>query len=404
MIQKRSTWLQLSLINLFVLATLGTLLRSKILFPLGFINYSNLLQAHSHFAFGGWVTVVLFTLLTYDLLPPEKSTTPKYTWLLIATNVSSWAMALLFPPMGYNWVTIIFSTLFIFSTYAFTAVFLKDLRHTQQSSSVKLLCRVALWSLVISSVGPYSLAYIMATKDFNIVLFKDSIYTFLHFQYNGFFTLAVFALLFSRMQTETTPIRRFSVCLALSVLPTLFFSFLWHPSVIFRIVAIIGCIFLALVVYYFFAFMHRGRRFIQIQPGFIQVLWFIALGAFLLKTILQAGTIYKPLGTLVFGSRPVIIGFLHLVFLGFVTVFLLGYIYRYAARCTPWLKFGIISFTIGVALQEVLLGTQGLMTLFKSNDQHFPLLLWLAAILLMLSALVIALSYKRYDKEKREAH
>lgn len=398
MMSQKPFWLRVSLINLFVVAFLGTLLRSKILFPLKFINYSNLLQSHSHFAFGGWVTVVLMTLLVYDLLPPEQSSKRKYFWLLMSTNITAWGMAVFFPPFGYNWLTVIISTAFIFSTYAFTAVFLKDLKQTYNSYSVKLLSKVALWSLVISSVGPYSLAYIMATKKFNLVLFKDSIYAFLHFQYNGFFTLAVFALLFARIAKETKNIKLFSVFLAISVLPTLFFSFLWHPDVIFRVIAYIGGITIVFIVYYFFAFMHQGRRFIQKQPGFIQVLWFIALGCFLLKTILQAGTLYKPLGTLVFGSRPVIIGFLHLVFLGFVTIFILAYIYRYATRCTPLFKAGVIGFTIGIAFQELLLGTQGVMTMLKLNDKLFAILLWVAAIWMCVSALIMALAYRKPDE------
>lgn len=394
MLSKKSFWLHFSLFNLFVVALLGTLLRSKILFPLKFINYSNLLQAHSHFAFGGWVTVVLMTLMVHDLLPPEKSSARKYIWVLMATNLTAWGMALFFPPMGYNWLTVIISTLFIFSTYAFTAIFLKDLRQTSHSYSVKLLSKVALWSLVLSSVGPYSLAYIMATKKFSLVLFKDSIYTFLHFQYNGFFSLAVFALLFARMATETRSMRLFATFLAVSVLPTLFFSFLWHPDLIFRVIAYLGGVVLLFVVVYFFAFMHEGRRFIQRQPGFIQFLWFIALGCFLLKSVLQAGTLYQPLGTLVYGSRPVIIGFLHLVFLGFVSLFILAYIYRYAAHHTKWFKAGLIGFSIGIAFQEILLGTQGLMTLFQSNDKLFALLLWVAAIWMCLSALLMAVSYR----------
>lgn len=403
MVANKTFWLRMSLFNLFVVAFLGTLLRSKILFPLKFINYTNLLQSHSHFAFGGWVTVVLMALLVYELLPPHVANQRKYFWLLMATNLTAWGMALFFPPFGYNWLTIIISTAFIFSTYAFTFVFLKDLRQTDHPYSVRIMSQVALWSLVISSIGPYSLAYIMATKKFNLVLFKDSIYAFLHFQYNGFFTLAVFALLFARMARETTAMRRFATFLALSVLPTLFFSFLWHPDAIFRVIAYLGGITLVFVVFYFFAFMHEGRRFIQRQPVFVQVLWFIALGCFLLKTILQAGTLYQPLGVLVFGSRPVIIGFLHLVFLGFVSLFILAYIYRYAAKCTGGFKAGLILFAIGVAFQEVLLGIQGLMTLFKLNDRLFAQLLWVAAIWMCISALIMAITYRKGTDMAKDA-
>jgi hypothetical protein len=51
----------------------------------------------------------------------------------------------------------------------------------------------------------------------------------------------------------------------------------------------------------------------------------LSIGAFVLKMVLQSLTIFAGVGNAVFGDRPVIIGFLHLVFLGFVSPFILAY-------------------------------------------------------------------------------
>jgi hypothetical protein len=59
----RKKWLQFSLFNLFLVALLGLTLRYKIAFSLPFIDQQFLLHGHSHFAFAGWVTQALMTLL-----------------------------------------------------------------------------------------------------------------------------------------------------------------------------------------------------------------------------------------------------------------------------------------------------------------------------------------------------
>lgn len=53
-----------------------------------------------------------------------------------------------------------------------------------------------------------------------------------------------------------------------------------------------------------------------------------ALSAFALslKFLLQLGSTYPPLSTLAFGFRPIVIAYLHLVLLGVITIFIIGYI------------------------------------------------------------------------------
>ena len=56
-------WFRLVLFNLCVLAFAGFLLRYKINFPLPAIQQANLLHAHSHFAFSGWIGFVLYIII-----------------------------------------------------------------------------------------------------------------------------------------------------------------------------------------------------------------------------------------------------------------------------------------------------------------------------------------------------
>ena len=59
-----------------------------------------------------------------------------------------------------------------------------------------------------------------------------------------------------------------------------------------------------------------------IKPArIILTLSFLALT---IKFMLQSGSVIPSLSTLAFGFRPIVIGYLHLVLLGFTTLFLLG--------------------------------------------------------------------------------
>jgi len=56
-LRSKSFWISLSVLNLCIVALLGVILRSKILFNLPGLDYNHLLKVHSNFAFGGWVRI-----------------------------------------------------------------------------------------------------------------------------------------------------------------------------------------------------------------------------------------------------------------------------------------------------------------------------------------------------------
>lgn len=396
MINKRSFWLTLALINLCIVAFLGFTLRSKILFPLPFIDYSSLLSAHSHFAFGGWVGLALMTLLIYDVLPPSASQRKIYQWILWGIETSSLGMAFFFPFMGYNQLTILVSDLYVASAVVFVPIFIRDVSKSAIDRNVKLLSVSAVVSLMLSFIGTAGLVYIIVTKSGASLLYRDSIYTFLHFQYNGFFTLSVFALLINSIAKKSIVINKnaqiFSLMLSLSVVPALFLALLWHNKSIFYLLAAVGCFFILASLFYLFFFL-KSISFHKIFPRRIERTFLIfSTISFILKMLLQVGTIFPQLGNAVYGDRPVIIGFLHLVFLGFVTFFLLAVLIDngYFIRRNKVILYPFIVFSTGIIANEVLLAIQGFGVLLRTNDEIFKWLLWGAAIILFSGALLIA--------------
>ena len=100
----------------------------------------------------------------------------------------------------------------------------------------------------------------------------------------------------------------------------------------------------------------------NIRDPMASLLFRLALMSFVVKTILKAGTVIPELGQAVFGLRPIIIGFLHLVFLGLVSFYILSeYIRRQVLDTGKALSRNAINgFMASVVAQETILPVQGI--------------------------------------------
>ena len=107
MFGSKNKWITIALINLSVVALLGVILRCKILFTIRCIDFKNLLQSHSHFAFGGWITLCLLALMTYEILPENVHSKPVYKWLLTGILICAVGMLVSFPFIGYAFISIL---------------------------------------------------------------------------------------------------------------------------------------------------------------------------------------------------------------------------------------------------------------------------------------------------------
>lgn len=399
-------WIGIALINLAIVALLGFTLRCKMLFSIPFINFKYLLHAHSHFAFGGWVTVALLALMTFQILPRQMNRRPVYKWLLTGTLLTSYGMLLSFPFEGYATASIICSTLFIFVAYAFAFVFTRDVLKTEATKSVKLLSIAAVLYAALSSVGPFTLAYLMASKSSESYLAKDAIYTYLHLQYNGFFTLAVFALLLHYLKQENKHTWRFSLLLNASIIPSMFISYLWHYDAgIVWLIAAIGCLLILSSLVVFFPMLRSLQPFFGNLQKSVRTIGAISMLAFVLKLFFQVLTIIPALSAMVFTNRPIIIGFLHLVLLGFVSLYLLAhFIQTNLLAFRGMIPFAITVFIIGVIVNELILFVQGLGVMLMMSSGIVNWLLLGAAVLLLFGAAMTAVFQWRLSRAFQTNH
>jgi len=389
-------WASTSLLNFCIVGLLGVILRSKILFDLPWINYLNLLDAHSHFAFGGWITLALLMLFVRELLPEPYRNKNVYQWMLGSIFLSS-AGALLATTLGAEVLKGFFSGLFIITSYIFSWTFIKHIRKAVVTKTVYLLSVSAIVCLILSSLGPIMLSCLHALRSVQSIYYRDALYIYLHFQYNGFFTLAVFALFFKKLypkiqKKDQKNFYWFALLLCLSTLPSLFLSFLWQaPNTTFRVIASAGSILVFASVAWFIISSFSVFKLYRLVRGPLISLILLATGAFILKMVLQSLTIFTGIGNAVFGDRPVIIGFLHLVFLGFVSPSILAY-YTQEKILNVKVKLAVhaqIIFIVFVACNEIALMLQGVGAMFLKSSHWFSWSLWVISIGLLVGVVLI---------------
>lgn len=395
-----SIWIDLSILNLCLVALMGFVLRSKIVLPLPMINYNHLLEAHAHFSFGGWATLILTSLFVKELLTEAAGRRQIYQWFLGSVALLSLGMLISFLFWGSGVISESLSLIFVLLTYIFGPVLIRDICKAKLNSSITLLAVSSIICLILSSSGIITIFYINYSKSLDFILDRDALFTYLHFQYNGFFTLAIFALLLNhinqRMSLNSVKhIRTFSLLISTSVVPTLFFSYLWQdPNVWFRIIAVAGSLLLLLCFYLFIVSFINLKSIYNAESSIIRFLLLISLGSFMLKIVLQSFTVFPMVGNAIFGNRPVIMGFLHLVFLAFMTLFLLTYLTKINVlnsklRIT---RMALVVFAIAVILNEILLGSQGLTSMLMAGSSIFSWLLWITGIGLFAGALLLVMA------------
>jgi hypothetical protein len=402
----KNWWLTFALLNLCIVATLGVLLRTKMVFPLEAVEFTNVLEAHYHFAMNGWITFTLMVLLVSELLPEGISDKPVYQWLRFGMLFTSYSLALSFIIYGYHFLTITIITLYILIAFVFAFVFGRDIIKAMVPVPLKILSVCAMISLVLSCIGPETfLGYVLASHSMNVLIFRDTAYTYLHFQYNAFFPLSIFAIFFKYLYTlelnakALRLIHKVSVWLPVTIIPTLFLSYLWHyPNIYVRSVSAVGCVCLYIFLFQLYRLLFATWGQLKRMPRYAKFLGILSLISLSVKILLQTGTVFSYVGIIVFGNRPIIIGYIHLVMLGFISLFILSHFVRVGLlncnfRVT---RTAIVVFASGVVVNEFLLMLQGLSQIFMKFYPIYLWLLWMTMIWLLAGALLLLFSRVRY--------
>lgn len=384
-------WLKISLFNLCLVATLGVLMRYKIGFEFPYFNQKYLQHSHSHFAFTGWVSHTLMVLMVYYL--QTKITDfqgNKYKKLIIANLICAYGMLVFFIIEGYGFYSITFSTLSILVSYFFGYHYFKDLKLLDNDFACKNWFKAAIFFSIISSIGTFYLAYMMASKNVVQDLYLSSIYYYLHFQYNGWFTFACLGLFFGMLNIRKSEHSFYNTSFklfTLACIPAYLLSILWLdlPLWLYIITVCAAVVQVFVWVRLFFIFWKNKKNLFEGNAPLLRYIILFVSFAFTVKLLLQLGSTVPSISHLAFGFRPIVIAYLHLVLLAVISLFIIFYIYaNQLILITKKIQFGIILFSVGVILNEIVLAVQGIASLEYVAIPYVNEILFAVAVLLVL--------------------
>ena len=395
-------WLKIVLVNLCIVASVGVILRYKILFPLPFIDQKHLLHGHSHFAFAGWITQAIMVLLVSFLLKQQKSRDyKKYTQLLNANLLTAYGMLIAFPIEGYGLFSIIFSMASVFVSYAFAFHYWRDLNTLPFKSTAHSWFKAAVLFNAVSSLGIFALTTMMLTKIIHQNWYLAAEYFYLHFQYNGWFFFAcmgLFTAFASRHAVPEASLKLVYRLFVFAIVPAYFLSALWMNIPVWVYILVIIAAFAQIAGWIRFVKLIK-QNWQQLKPNISKTSAYIltcSAVALSVKLLLQLGSTVPTLSDLAFGFRPVVIGYLHLVLLGVITLFLLGCMfaenYYYANKIAVT---GVGIFAAAVIMNELLLMIQGVAAIMYTAIPYINEMLLFTALLLFTGTLLIALTPKK---------
>ena len=397
-------WVKIVLFNLFTIASLGLLMRLKIGFEFPYFDQQNIQHAHSHFAFAGWITQTLLVLIT-SLVHPSLSNSQlkRYNTILWVNLICSYGMLVSFFIQGYGLYSIAFSTASILLIIVFAILFFRHSAQFVQFPQAIKWFKGALNFAIMSSAGSLALAYMMLGKNLVQSWYLAAVYFYLHFQYNGWFFFACIALFIGQANKHNVTIKNDKLAFGLlfgSCIPAYFLSILWINIPVWLYVIIVVSAIAQAVGW--FILLKAVFTYINsnIQSKLCLLLFdFIAISG-TLKFFLQLGSTVPFLSHLVFGFRPIVIAYLHLVLLALISMLLI--LYMYSAQFISNNKLSsmaLFCFMLGVLLNELALAVQGLASLSYIAVPKINIVLFFIALLLFLSALGMFLTQFTRRKE-----
>lgn len=409
-IQQRSVryWLVVAVLNLFLVAVLGLLMRLKAIFPMAWVNQKFIMHAHSHFAFSGWVShaimvlmvMVVFRLRTMDSLPT------RYQYTLAANLLASFGMLICFILQGYGVYAIIFSTLVLIISFVFAGYGWTDINRSTLPPVIKYWFKAALFFSVLSAIGTFALVWLMVTQQLDPLKQLASVYFYLHFQYNGWFLFACVGLFLHWLHNSSGGVacsKKLFWLFFSCVIPAYFLSVLWwkaFPDWLYAVVVL--TVILQLVIWYkflrdVFRLLQERNVFSLINPT-TKIIWGGVALAIVLKIVLQAASVVPALSQLVYGYRPIVIAYLHLVLLVIISLFLLSFAFQmqilHRTRAIHRWTIGLAS---GVVLNELVLMVQGVGGLIRVYVPFTNQMLVVAAGVIVISVFAILYKQKRYQ-------
>ena len=307
-------------------AFIGLVLRYAYTGAISGFPFKNVMHSHSHVLLLGFIFNALLILVWTNFTQGIDKISYRY---YVALQVCIAFMLVTFILQGYAFFSILFSTLHLWVSYI---LLIRLWRQLIDNKTINTFIKIGIVFHFLSSVGPYVLGPLMILEMQASALYEQSIFFYLHFQYFGIFFVWMLAVLFQKTAVilSIKQLVIITISLALLFAHSLDYSY-DHWSI--NVIGGLGSILLLGVLLSF-------KRYFQEGPRGYKFIYIIILFISLVNII---GSI-PSIANRVVESRLLLIGWLHLLFLGLYVPFIWVLLKRNISLLI-WVIYGFI-FTI----------------------------------------------------------
>lgn len=348
----RKYYILFSLLWFAIAVLLGTLLRSSFMIAMGsWFNFQFILHTHSHLAILGWVFNISYYFLIKQFNLLDKN---KYANLFLMLNLSVLGMLFTFPFEGYALWSIIFSTLHIIFSIVFGIYFFID---TKSQKGIPLKFALAgIFFMIFSALGPLSLGPIVSMGLKTSIWYNLAIYFYIHFQYNGWFLFTIISIvLFQINKFDKDNWQRAFNLFFLSTIFNYSLSTLWtNPGWVINILSVLSSL---MQLHALFLMSKDLIVHFRTLDKFNSYIYKIIFALIVIKIFLSLIGSIQEVAFFVYYNRNLVIGYLHLVFLGIVTPFFFQQIAKdLSLNLLAKYKRPMLIYLFFFILSEILLG------------------------------------------------
>lgn len=347
------------------------------------LKFPFVLHAHSHVAMLGWVFTAVLALFIKTWFNDQAVLLRQLRILIAILTVSVIGMLITFPVQGYAFWSILFSTVHIFAQLGFTWLFFKQ---TENRNSIALYCaRTALILQMVAALGALSVGPVSAAGYAGKPLYFMCIYFYLHFQYNGWMLFAILALIihYANVNSEHSgQLKAVLIRLLIGVVLTYAGMAIWCTESYWVVLAAAAGAIIQLVAVIQLARILRFGILTWLKSLAIplRILFASSLISLMIKCVLQLAAVVPSLNEWISHQRGIIVAYLHLVLLGFITTFLIGALQLGRRIVIKKFMAALLLLVAGFALTELILVITALFPQILSELNKALLLLILAVV------------------------
>ena len=388
-------WMGAAVFFFWLASIFGTLMRYYFVAEIPGLDYRHLLHAHSHVALLGWAYLLVSGSLLFLLLQRSRWRN-EYRYLFALNVLAAAGMAVFFVYQGYGVYSITFSAIHLLSVYVFAYCFLKDLA-AQPTAAYTRFIRWSIYWLLVSTLGLWAIAPVSALLGKLHPLYYASIQFFLHFQFNGWLTYAILGLWFyhihQRGKTVSISTTGFGLLQA-SLLLTYALSVTWSTplSIIFYLNTL-GVLLQAVAFYLILRPVFAVANPFRQPTHWTDWLLLVGVLCLLTKVAIQTAVALPAVATISYTIRNYVIGFIHLITLGAITLTGASLLLKHKLLPThATARAGWVLLLAAFLLSEFILFGQGTLLWLRQGfvDYYYEILFGVTALFPIALTIILA--------------